>query len=133
MNLNGDYISDELLNRYTAYDINIVSDNIFHTKMMVKHLALDNYLFDADSGKFVDCNENAVRFFKLTRAQLMRLGPADVSATEQPVGGEAGQPVLEQQHGGARPGELQAGIQRIPLERRLVDGMQDAHRIPLRS
>jgi S-adenosylmethionine decarboxylase len=47
-----DYISDEILNRYTAYDINIISDNIFHTKMMRKHLDLGNYLFDADSAKF---------------------------------------------------------------------------------
>lgn len=40
-----DYISDELLAKYTAYDINIVSDNIFHTKMMLKELKLENYLF----------------------------------------------------------------------------------------
>jgi len=44
-----DYISDEILSRYTAYDINIVSDNIFHTKMMVKKSKLENYLFGSDS------------------------------------------------------------------------------------
>jgi S-adenosylmethionine decarboxylase len=44
-----DYISDELLDMYTAYDINIVSDNIFHTKMMLKRMKLDNYLFGPES------------------------------------------------------------------------------------
>jgi S-adenosylmethionine decarboxylase len=44
-----DYISDELLEKYTAYDINIVSDNIFHTKMMLKNLKLENYLFGPES------------------------------------------------------------------------------------
>jgi S-adenosylmethionine decarboxylase len=45
-----DYISDEILDRYTAYDINIVSDNIFHTKMMLKKFKLENYLFGPESG-----------------------------------------------------------------------------------
>jgi len=44
-----DYVSDELLEKYTAYDINIVSDNIFHTKMMLKNLKLENYLFGPES------------------------------------------------------------------------------------
>jgi S-adenosylmethionine decarboxylase len=44
-----DYISDEILKKYTAYDINIVSDNIFHTKMMLKNLKLENYLFGPDN------------------------------------------------------------------------------------
>ena len=44
-----DYVSDELLDKYTAYDINIVSDNIFHTKMMLKNLKLENYLFGPES------------------------------------------------------------------------------------
>jgi S-adenosylmethionine decarboxylase len=46
-----DYISDETLNNYTAYDINIVSDNIFHTKMMLKNLKLQNYLFGPELQK----------------------------------------------------------------------------------
>jgi S-adenosylmethionine decarboxylase len=58
-----DYISDQLLDRYVAYDINIVSDNIFHTKMMLKRLDLNNYLFDADSE----------RFTKNTRANIRKL------------------------------------------------------------
>jgi diguanylate cyclase (GGDEF)-like protein/PAS domain S-box-containing protein len=68
-----------------------LKDSEARYRVLVENAPEAVVVFDADSGKFVDCNENAVRFFKLTRAQLMRLGPADVSATEQPVGGEAGQ------------------------------------------
>ncbi|MBD3391612.1 MAG: adenosylmethionine decarboxylase [Chitinivibrionales bacterium] len=44
-----DYISDEILGKYIAYDINIMSDNIFHTKMMLKNFRLDNYLFGPEA------------------------------------------------------------------------------------
>lgn len=44
-----DYISDEILGKYNAYDINIVSDNIFHTKMIVKKFDFENYLFGHES------------------------------------------------------------------------------------
>jgi S-adenosylmethionine decarboxylase len=44
-----DYVSDEILSKYTAYDLNIVSDNLFHTKMMVKKFRLENYLFGPES------------------------------------------------------------------------------------
>lgn len=40
-----DYISDDFLEGYTAYDINIVSDNNFHTQMRKKELVLKDYLF----------------------------------------------------------------------------------------
>ena len=46
-----DYVSDELLSRYSAYDINIVSDNLFHSKMMVKKFKLENYLFGPESAE----------------------------------------------------------------------------------
>ena len=44
-----DYISDEVLRDYLAYDINIVSDNIFHTKMRKKKLNLSEYLFGPEA------------------------------------------------------------------------------------
>jgi S-adenosylmethionine decarboxylase len=46
-----DNISDAVLKRYAAYDINIVSDNIFHSKMMRKDLKLENYLFGSELSK----------------------------------------------------------------------------------
>ncbi len=44
-----DQISDEILNRYIAYDMNIMSDNIYHTKMMLRNFKLDDYLFGPES------------------------------------------------------------------------------------
>jgi S-adenosylmethionine decarboxylase len=44
-----DYISDEILSKYAAYDINILSDNIFHTKMQLRSFKLENYLFGKES------------------------------------------------------------------------------------
>ncbi|MBN2036627.1 MAG: adenosylmethionine decarboxylase [Chitinispirillaceae bacterium] len=46
-----DYIDDSILKKYNAYDINIVSDNVFMTKMILKQLRLENYLFGSDLSK----------------------------------------------------------------------------------
>lgn len=40
-----EYLGDEVLDEYTVYDINIISDNNFHTKMRKKNLYLKDYLF----------------------------------------------------------------------------------------
>lgn len=40
-----DFISKRNLDLYNSMDINMHDENIFHTKMMVKDLKLDNYLF----------------------------------------------------------------------------------------
>jgi S-adenosylmethionine decarboxylase len=56
-----DYISDEILSRYIAYDINIVSDNIFHTKMMLKNFKLEEYLFGPESENLGPSTRNRLR------------------------------------------------------------------------
>jgi S-adenosylmethionine decarboxylase len=56
-----DYVSDEILNKYTAYDINIVSDNIFHTKMMIKSPKLNNYLFGPELEKVSKNDQTRIR------------------------------------------------------------------------
>ena len=43
-----DYINPQTLRRYDAVDINVYDANIFHTKMMVKDIDLQNYLFNTD-------------------------------------------------------------------------------------
>jgi len=43
-----DYIDDETLKKYDAIDINVYQSNIFHTKMMLKEICLQNYLFNTD-------------------------------------------------------------------------------------
>ena len=43
-----DYISDEILRRYDTVDINVYEANLSHTKMMLKEIDLQNYLFKTD-------------------------------------------------------------------------------------
>ncbi len=43
-----DYIDPATIRRYDAVDINVYSANLFHTKMMLKEIDLQNYLFKTD-------------------------------------------------------------------------------------
>lgn len=43
-----DFIAPETLRRYDAVDINVYEANLFHTKMMLKEIDLQNYLFKTD-------------------------------------------------------------------------------------
>ena len=38
-----DYISDETLQKYDAIDVNVYQSNIFHTKLLIKEIQLQNY------------------------------------------------------------------------------------------
>ena len=42
-----DYINKEILRRYDAVDINVYEANIFHTKMLIKEVDLQNYCLTA--------------------------------------------------------------------------------------
>ncbi|MCE5344534.1 MAG: adenosylmethionine decarboxylase, partial [Eubacteriales bacterium] len=44
-----DYINQKMLEKYDAVDINVYQANIFHTKMLIKDMELQNYLFNADA------------------------------------------------------------------------------------
>lgn len=43
-----DYIDDKTLKEYDAVDINVYQSNTFHTKMLIKEIDLQNYLFNKD-------------------------------------------------------------------------------------
>lgn len=43
-----DYVDDATLKRYDAIDVNMYQSNIFHTKMLIKEIDLQNYLFKTD-------------------------------------------------------------------------------------
>ncbi len=43
-----DYIDQKTLERYDAIDINVYQANIFHTKMLIKDIVLQDYLFNSD-------------------------------------------------------------------------------------
>ena len=43
-----DYIDEKTLRRYDAVDMNVYQANLFHTKMLIKEIDLQNYLFNTD-------------------------------------------------------------------------------------
>lgn len=43
-----DYVDQSILQKYDAIDINMYQANIFHTKMLIKEMDLQNYLFNSD-------------------------------------------------------------------------------------
>lgn len=43
-----DYIDKETIKKYDAIDVNVFQSNIFHTKMLIKDINLQNYLFNKD-------------------------------------------------------------------------------------
>ncbi len=43
-----DYIDPEILLRYDVIDVNVYEANLFHSKMMLKEINLQNYLFNTD-------------------------------------------------------------------------------------
>jgi len=44
-----DYVDEDTRQRYQTVDVNIYEENIFHTKMRLKELALDEYLFGTEA------------------------------------------------------------------------------------
>ena len=42
------YIDEKTLEKYDAVDVNVYQSNIFHTKMLIKEVDLQNYLFNSD-------------------------------------------------------------------------------------
>ena len=46
-----DFIDPKTLERYDAYDINVYQSNLFHTRMLLKEIDLQNYLFNVDANE----------------------------------------------------------------------------------
>lgn len=44
-----EYIEPQTLTRYDAIDLNVYQSNLFHTKMLIKEIDLQNYLFNANA------------------------------------------------------------------------------------
>lgn len=43
-----EYVAQDILDRYDAVDINMYQANLFHTRMLIKDIDLQNYLFKTD-------------------------------------------------------------------------------------
>jgi diguanylate cyclase (GGDEF)-like protein/PAS domain S-box-containing protein len=55
-------------------------------RTLVEHAPEVIVVFDVDAGKFIDVNDNACRFFKMSREMLLNSGPEAISPALQPDG-----------------------------------------------
>jgi len=55
------YISKDTLEKYDAIDVNVYQANLFHTKMMIKEINLQNYLFNTDAYELPPTRRRDVR------------------------------------------------------------------------
>jgi diguanylate cyclase (GGDEF)-like protein/PAS domain S-box-containing protein len=56
-------------------------------QLLVDHAPDAIVVVDADSGRFVDANDKALKFYGLSREQLLTVGPHTMSPSQQPDGG----------------------------------------------
>ena len=55
------FIDKDTLKKYEAVDVNVFQSNIFHTKMMLKEMDLDNYLFKKNPKDLEDQIKKAIK------------------------------------------------------------------------
>ena len=63
-----------------------LKDSEARYRVLVENAPEAVVVLDVGSGRFVDCNDNAADFFGMTREQLLRIGPEQVSPPEQADG-----------------------------------------------
>lgn len=66
-----DFINPEIRDRYNAVDINVYEANLFHTKMIVKEIELENYLFHTNVDEFPPEVRQEIR--KNLRQEMMEI------------------------------------------------------------
>ncbi len=64
-------------------------------RTLIEHAPEAIVVFSGDTGRFVSCNENALRLYGLEREQLLRLTPGQVSPEVQPDGRPSAQSAQE--------------------------------------
>ena len=63
-----------------------LKDSEARYRVLVENAPEAVVVLDVESKRFVDCNDNAADFFKLSREDLLRVGPEQVSPPEQADG-----------------------------------------------
>ena len=108
-------------------------------RLLVDHAPEAIVVLDVDTGRFVDANDKAQKFFGLDRERLLRVGPVNLSPPQQPDGGASEErarayiqqalagntPVFEWSHCDAAGREIVCEVRLVHLpsgNRRLVRG-----------
>jgi len=63
-----------------------LKDSEARYRVLVENAPEAVVVLDVETHRFVDCNENAADFFRMTREELLRVGPEQVSPAEQADG-----------------------------------------------
>ncbi|MEX0733353.1 MAG: EAL domain-containing protein [Steroidobacteraceae bacterium] len=63
-----------------------LKDSEARYRVLVENAPEAVVVLDVESSRFVDCNDNAADFFKMSREELLRIGPEAVSPPEQADG-----------------------------------------------
>ncbi|HMK27871.1 MAG TPA: PAS domain S-box protein, partial [Chitinophagaceae bacterium] len=64
----------------------LVKESEARYKALVENAPEALVVFDADHGKFVSVSETAIKLFKMSREELLKIGPVEVSPEYQPDG-----------------------------------------------
>ena len=56
------FFSEDTLNAYEMIDVNVYQENMFHTKMLLKHFDIKNYLFGANVDEFTESQLKKIRW-----------------------------------------------------------------------
>lgn len=54
------YLSEDTQNSYDMIDVNVYQESTFHTKMLVKHFDIDNYLFGDGADAFTEAEQENI-------------------------------------------------------------------------
>ncbi len=65
------FLARDTKNRFTAIDVNVYQENLFHTKLMLKHFDLDDYLFNVTSADLPD--KDAARIARELRREMLEI------------------------------------------------------------
>jgi len=83
----------DITERKRAEELIKVSEERY--KALVENAPEALVVFDADNGKFVSVSETAIKLFKISREELLKIGPVDVSPEYQPDGRLSAESAME--------------------------------------
>lgn len=96
-------------------------------RMILEHTPIAIVTLDAETGRFVDANDQALLLFGLSREEFLSVGPADLSPERQPDGRLSREVAMEKiraaRNGGSSAFEwthINAGGQKVQCEIRLA-------------
>ncbi len=65
------FLARDTKNRFTAIDVNVYQENLFHTKMMLREFNLDDYLFNVSSADLP--SKDAARIARELRREMLEI------------------------------------------------------------